>query len=79
MHKAQYRMKVQKVRLMNILWRLIITCTDQRDDYSSSESGDSESDEDCTDDRIGFHMVMSTRAGRERVFTSRMRDFLQSR
>ena len=22
MHKAQYRMKVQKVRLMNILWRL---------------------------------------------------------
>ena len=57
----------------------VITCTDQRDDYSSSESGDSESDEDCADDRIGFHMVMSTRAGRERVFTSRMRDFLQSR
>ena len=57
----------------------VITCTDQRDDYSSSESGDSESEEDCADDRIGFHMVMSTRAGRERVFTSRMRDFLQSR
>ena len=57
----------------------VITCTDQRDDYSSSESGDSESDEDCADDRIGFHMVMSTRAGRERVFTSRIRDFLQSR
>ena len=57
----------------------VITCTDQRDDYSSSESGDSESDEDCVDDRIGFYMVMSTRAGRERVFTSRMRDFLQSR
>ncbi|PFX20780.1 hypothetical protein AWC38_SpisGene14752 [Stylophora pistillata] len=56
-----------------------ITYTDQRDDYSSSESGDSESDEDCADDRIGFHMVMSTRAGRERLFTSRMRDFLQSR
>ena len=47
----------------------VITCTDQRDDYSSSESEDSESDEDCADDRIGFHMVMSTRAGRERVFT----------
>ncbi|KAK2568592.1 hypothetical protein P5673_006527 [Acropora cervicornis] len=57
----------------------VITCTDQRDDYSSSESVDSESDEDCADDRIGFHMVMSTKAGRERVFTSRMRDFLQSR
>ena len=57
----------------------VITCTDQCDDYSSSESGDSESDEDCADDRIGFHMVMSTRAGKERVFTSRMRDFLQSR
>lgn len=49
----------------------VITCTNQR--------GDSESDEDCADDRIGFHMVMSTRAGRERVFTSKMRDFLQSR
>ena len=54
----------------------VITCTDQRDDYSSSESVDSESDEDCGDDRIGFHVVMSTK---ERVFTSRMRDFLQSR
>ena len=54
----------------------VITCTDQRDDYSSSESVDSESDEDCVDDRIGFHVVMSTK---ERVFTSRMRDFLQSR
>ena len=48
----------------------VITCTDQRDDYRSSESGDSESEEDCADDRIGFHMVMSTRAGRERVFTT---------
>ena len=56
----------------------VITCTDQRDDYSS-ESGDSESGEDCAYDRIGFHMVMSTSAGRERVFTSRMRGFLQSR
>ena len=57
----------------------VITYTDQSDDYSSSESGDSESEEDCADDRIGFHMVMSTRAGRERVFTSRMKDFLHSR
>ena len=40
------------------------TCTDQRDDCSGSVSGDSESDEDCADDRIDFHMVMSTRAGR---------------
>ena len=79
MHKAQYRIKVQKVRLMNILSVQVTTCTDQRDDYSSSESGDSESDEDCADDRIGFHIVMSTRAARERVFSSRMRDFLQSR
>ena len=50
----------------------VITCTDQRHDYSSRNI-------DCADDRIGFHMVMSTRVGRERVFTSRMRDFLQSR
>lgn len=28
----------------------VITCTDQRGDYSSSESGDSGSDEDCADD-----------------------------
>ena len=57
----------------------VITCNDQRDDYSSSKSGDSKSDEDCADDRIGFPMVMSTRAGIERMFSSRMRDFLQSR
>ena len=31
------------------------------------------------DDRGGFNIVMPTRSGRERVFTSRMRDFLQSR
>ena len=40
------------------------TCTVRHDDYSGSVSGDSESDEDCADDRIDFHMVMSTRAGR---------------
>ena len=28
----------------------VITCTDQRDDYSSSESGDSESDENWLQD-----------------------------
>ena len=50
-----------------------------RAEVEGSESGDSESDEGCADDRIGFHMVMSTRAGRESVFTSRMRDFLQAR
>ena len=55
------------------------TINSQRDDYSSSESGESESDEYCADNRIGFHMVMSTRAVTERVFTSRMRDFFQSR
>lgn len=57
----------------------VLSCTDQCDDYSDSESGDSESDEDGADDRSGFNMVMQPRVGRERVFTSRMRDFLQSR
>jgi len=42
----------------------VLTCTDEPDEYSSSESGDSESDEDCADDTIGFNMVMPTRAGR---------------
>ena len=37
-----------------------------------------ESDEDGADDRSGFSMVMPTIVGRERVFTSRMRDFLQT-
>jgi len=36
----------------------VLTCTDQRDEYSSSESGDSESDEDCADDTSGFNMVI---------------------
>jgi len=43
----------------------VLTCTDQRDEYSSSESGDSESEEDCVDDTSGFNMVMPTRAGRQ--------------
>ena len=50
----------------------------ERDEYSSSESGDSESDEDCADDTSGFNMVMPTRAGRQRLLIRRMRDFLQS-
>jgi len=59
----------------------VLTCTDQRDEYISSESGDSESDEDCADDTTGcgFNMVMPTRAGRQRLLTTRMRDFFQSR
>ena len=45
-----------------------------------SDSENSESDEDGADDGTGFNMVMpATRAGRHRVLTSRMRDFLQSR
>ena len=55
------------------------TCHDQPNEYSGSDSGDSESDEDGADDWTGFNMVMPTRAGRQRVLTSRMRDFLQSR
>ena len=55
------------------------TCHDQPNEYSGSDSGDSESDEDGADDGTGFNMVMPTRAGRQRVLTSRMRDFLQSR
>ena len=57
----------------------VLTCTDQRDEYSSSERGDSESDEDCADDTSGFKMVMPTRTGRQRLLSRRMRDFLQSR
>ena len=57
----------------------VLACTDQRDDYSGSESEDSESDENGAEDRSGFSMVIPTRVGRERVFTSKMRDFLQSR
>jgi len=50
----------------------------ERDEYSSSESGDSESDEDCADDISGLNMVMPTKAGRQRLIIRRMRDFLQS-
>jgi len=46
---------------------------------SGSDSWDSESDEDGADDGTGFIMVMPTRAGRQKVLTSRMTDFLQSR
>ena len=56
-----------------------VTCHDQHNEYSGSDSGDSESDEDGADDGTGFNMVMPTGAGRQRVLTSRMRDFLQSR
>jgi len=59
----------------------VLTCTDHRDEYSSSETGDSESDGDCADDTTGsgFNMVIPTRAGRQRLLTRRIRDFLQSR
>ena len=57
----------------------VVTCTDQRDDHSGSESGVNGSDEYGADDKSGFNMVMPTRVGRERVLTSRMRDLLQSR
>ena len=53
--------------------------SDQHDDYSGTHTGDSESDDNGADNRTAFNMVMPTRAGRERVVTSRMRDFLQSR
>ena len=32
----------------------VLTCTDQHDEYSSSESGDSKSNKDCADDTSGF-------------------------
>lgn len=48
----------------------------QHDDYSGTDSGGSESNDDGTDEVTAFNMVMPTRAGRERVLTSRMRDFL---
>lgn len=54
----------------------VLVCTDQRDDYSSSESEDSESDEDSADDRSGFSMVMPTRFRSEKVFTSKIRENL---
>ena len=57
----------------------VFTCTDQRDDYSGSGSGENESGEDGADYRTGLNMVMPTRVGGEGVFTSRMRDYLQSR
>jgi len=47
----------------------VLTCADQRDECISSESGDSESDEDCVDDTSGFNMVMPTTAGRQRLLT----------
>ena len=76
-------MKVQKLsrlKQMNSLLSLEgVTCHDQHNEYSGSDSGESESDEDGADDGTGFNMVMPTRAGRQRVLTSRMRDFLQSR
>ena len=40
----------------------VLTCTDQRDEYSNRESGDSESDQDCADDTSGLNVVMSARA-----------------
>ena len=49
----------------------VLACTDQRDDYSSSESKDSDLYEDGANDRSGFNMVMPTKVGRERVFNSR--------
>ena len=54
----------------------VLTCTDQHDEYSSSESGDSKSNKDCADDTSGFNMVMPTRAGRKRLLSRRMRDHL---
>ena len=49
----------------------VLARTDQRDDYSSSESEDSDSDEEGADDRSGFNKVMPTRVGRKRVFTGK--------
>ena len=33
----------------------------------------------CADDSSGFDMTIPTKAARKRMFTSRMRDFLQSK
>ena len=66
-------------RLLCKLPAKVLACTDQRDDYSSSESKDSDLDEDGANDRSGFNIVMPTKVGRERVFTSRMKCFLQPR
>jgi len=71
--------KVQNVQKLSLMNSLLLTCTYQRGEYSSIETGDSESDEDCKDDTSGFNMVMPTRVGRRRLFTRRMRDFPQSR
>ena len=47
---------------MNSLLRLEgATCHDQHYEYSGSDSGDSESDEDGADDGTGFNMVMPKR------------------
>ena len=46
----------------------VLACTDQRDDYSSSESKDSDLDEAGVNDRSGFNMVMPTKRGREKGF-----------
>jgi len=67
--------KVQNVQKVSLMNSLLLTCTYQRGEYSSSERGDSESDEDCEDDTSGFNMVMLSRAGRQRLITRRMRDF----
>ena len=54
---------------------------DDEDVYSSndSESDGTDDDDYDADNRIPFNMVMPTRGGRQRVLTSRMRDFIQSR
>ena len=53
---------------------------DNEDVYSSdSESDGTDDDDDDADNRIPFDMVMPTRGGRQRVLTSRMRDFIQNR
>lgn len=45
----------------------VLARTDRRDDYSSSESKDSDSDEEGADDRSGFNKVMSTRVKKKSV------------
>ena len=55
----------------------IIISSEQCDYYSSSGSDTTESDDGESGDDGGFHILIPTWVGRQRVLTSRMKDYLQ--
>ena len=55
----------------------MIISSEQCDYYSSRGSDTTESDDGESGDDRGFYIVMPTRVGRQRVLTSRMKDYFQ--